>query len=364
MIKEYKIWRIQLPMGRTIGDNMCHYDHFHVCVVKLTDADGTEAWGYGEKVAEGFFQKPVPWQAKMPPVAAIQHEFIDRYWKGFQSAHSVDELLTAPGLKGDHYLKNALRFALWDLKGKQAGLPLYKILNPHATQNGLRSYASGLGFHQPTDWLLDFYQKKVQQGFKMIKVKVGHPNPEWDLKRLRKLREVLGETVEISIDANIAWDAPITIERIAFFQKNGINLSYVEDPIPPDDLEGYRLLAHELPIKIAGHDYISDPEALKPLLDTGALSYLRIRDGVDYGIRAAALAEEYGAALIHCNTFMEWGLHAGLGNPRVDRIEFADLGWNALAQKPFSVENGIMCVHEVPGHGLEPKTELLEKWKI
>lgn len=364
MIKGYDIYKINLPLGRQIGDNNCYYDSFHVCVVKLADEAGNEAWGYGEKVVEGYFSKSVSWQGQMASLEAIKEDFEINYWPLFKKTQSVEEIMEAPVVKGDHYLKNALRYALWDLKAKQEDLPLYKLLNPNARQNFIPAYVSGLDFHNDIEWLIDFYQKKISQGFKKIKLKIGHQDPDWDLERLSAIRQQFGKELEISADANIAWDAKTAIKNLEYFQSKGVNLSYIEDPIPPDDIEGFELLAKELSIDIAGHDYIPNPENLKPLLDTGAITYLRIRDGVDYGIRVAEFAEEYDLELIDCNTFMEWGLHIGVGNPRINRIEFADLGWNQLAKTPFKLENGNMYVSDVLGHGLDPKLELLEKWKV
>lgn len=362
MVKDYNIWRVKVPLGRKIGDNNCYYDHFHVCLVQLIDEDGTVAYGYGEKVAQGVFKKPVSWQGFMPDENQIKFGFKKDYWDLISKLGT--EVLSTAILDGDHYLNNALRFALWDLKAKKANIPLFKVLSPDCKENSLPAYASGLDFHNDIDWLIEFYQQKIDQGFDKIKLKVGHENPEIDLERLLALRSHFGNSVEIAIDANIAWDAPSTIKIIESIQVAGVNLSYVEDPIPPKDVEGYKLLAKELPVKIAGHDYISDPDHLIPLLDTGALSYLRIRDGIGYGIKAGQLASKYGLSLILCNTFLEWGLHIGVGNSRVDRIEFADLGWNRLVNKPFRIENGRMYVHNVAGHGLDPNLELIEKWKI
>ena len=366
MIKSYKLWRVKTPFNRRIGDNICYFESFHVCVIRLEDEAGNEAWGYAEKVADGYFEVEVSWQGKIPTLPEIEKEFAEEYWPLLQSAKTVEELQQSEKLKGDYYMKNALRYALWDLKGKQQGLPVYKLVNPGAEDRSVPCYSSGLEFRQDDDWVKDFYTQRKAEGYKMVKVKVGHHTyPDWDLMRLELVRETVGDDIEIAVDANLGWgDARTTLERINYFIKNGIELTYLEDPLKPTDLEGYRLLEKELPIKIAGHDYVPNPSDLRPLLDTGAIDYLRIRDGIEYGLEAQHLAKEYGIPMIVTNTFLEIGIHFAAGHPGVDRIEFADIGTNDFVEQPFEVKNGRMYAHNVPGTGLKPKQELLELWAV
>ena len=65
--------------------------------------------------------------------------------------------------------------------------------------------------------------------------------------------------------------------------------------------------------------------------------------------------------MIGCNTLFEVGIHAAVALPNVERIEFADLGWNVLPEHPVRVEDGYMYAPDRPGAGLDPKPELLEE---
>lgn len=366
MIKSYKIHRVNTPFNRRIGDNICYFESFNVVVLKLEDEDGNEAWGFAEKVAGGYFEVEVSWQGGIPSVEEMEKEFKEEFWPLLQGASSVDELLKSEQLHGNQYMRQAIRFALWDLKGKQQNLPVYKLINPDAEDNSVPCYSSGLEFRQSDEWVRHFYTKKREEGYKMVKIKVGHhTDKEWDLRRLQLVKDTVGDDIEIAVDANLGWgDAKTTLDRIEYILANGVELTYLEDPLKPTDIEGYKLLEKELPIKIAGHDYVPDPKDLKPLLDTGAIDYLRIRDSIEYGLEAQHLAKEYGIPMILANTFFEVGVHFGAGHPNVDRIEFADIGSNFFAEKDFEVKNGRMYAHQVPGTGLKPKQELLERWAV
>ncbi len=135
----------------------------------------------------------------------------------------------------------------------------------------------------------------------------------------------------------------------------------MEDPFPLDDVDGYRLLGQELPIDVVGHDYLIDSENYRPLLDVGGLQRLRFFDDADSAIAISQLGIEYGIPLIGCYTLFEIGIHVVAALPNTERVEFADLGWNALPEQPVRVEDGYMYAPDRPGAGLDPKPHLLEE---
>lgn len=365
-ISEFKIDKLCVPLGRAVGDNNCTYEAFDVCVVQLRANDGLVGWGFGEKAHGGRFLKPVSWKGEMGSPSQLEAAF-RLLWPKIQG-RGPENLLTelpkawqageAPG-----YLMASLRMALWDLVGKAAGKPLYQYLGGDDAPSSAFTYASPCGFPQTDDWLVDYFTAKVKQGFTAIKVKVGHADIERDITRLKRIREAVGPEVEIAVDGNTAWDGRQTLAWIERVERAGIGLGYLEDPVSPDDLESYTLLAKESPLPIVGHDYIPDPEQLRPLLDSGAIQRLRLRDGIDYGIAAAGIADEYGLKVIQCNTFGEHGAHFSLGCPHLDRIEFAELGWNNLFEDPFRITAGRLIAPNGFGHGLVPKADLLQRWQ-
>lgn len=364
-LARYDLYKLCLPLGREIGDNMCHYSAFNVCVLRLETADGQVGWGYGEKVADGHFAKEASWNRRMPPVETIRQAFESTYWPRMrgESVHSLKHRQPSP-FPGDSYLELAIRYALWDLVGQAAGLPLYRYLGATEKPRRVLTTVCGCEFPQPLEWVLDFVQAKLDEGVNSFKLKVGHEDPQWDIDRLMAIRDRVGPEVELGVDANIAWTAREAldwVERVEV-QAGNLKLSFLEDPLAPDDFEGYRLLARDCPVPVVGHDYINDPARLRPLLDTGALARLRVRDGLDYGLQARALAEEYDLPLDCCNTFLEVGLHFALACPRVERIEFADLGWNALPEHPVRLVDGQLQLTDVPGHGLAPDRETLNQF--
>lgn len=366
LLAKSMLYKLRLPLGRVIGDNMCQYSAFNVCVLRLETEDGLVGWGYGEKVADGQFAKDASWNRPMPPVGKIRIDFESLYWpfmKG-ESIHSLKHRQPSP-FPSDSYLELAIRFALWDLAGQAAGLPLYRYLGSSNEPRKVLTTVCGCEFPQPIEWVLGYIRTKLDEGVASFKIKVGHKDPQWDIDRLRAIRDLVGPEIELGVDANIAWTADQALDWLDQTNKGetGLNIAFLEDPLAPDDFDGYRILAKECPVPVVGHDYINNPARLRPLLDTGALARLRIRDGLDYGLQALTLAEEYDLPLDCCNTFCEIGLHFALACTRVERIEFADLAWNELALNPIRLERGQLVLPEAPGHGLAPNPEVLHKYQ-
>lgn len=342
-LQSAEVFKLRVPLGRTIGDNNCAYDAFDVAAVKLTSTEGHAGWGFGEKVHGGTFAKPVSWKSDMETETDLQGQLSSIL--GELEGKEIEELLQELPFawhewKVANHLHAAIRMALWDLKGKEAGKPLYKLHWGDDTPDNVFSYASPCGFPQTTEWVVEHFTAKVKSGFPAIKVKVGNADIDLDMDRLKRVREAVGPEVEINVDGNTAWDGPGTLRWIERSIKEGLNLGYVEDPMWPDDLDGYRLLAKESPLPIIGHDYIPDPQKLRPLLDTGAIDRLRLRDGIDFAIETSKVAKEYNIKLIQCNTFGEHSIHFSLGSGQLDRMEFADLGWNDLFIEPVKAVNG------------------------
>lgn len=360
-ICDFRIWRINLPAGRNIGDCMCCYSSFTVVVLDLVNTLCQHGWGFGVKVADGIFKREAPWCVAVPPLSQLRLEFEQVYWprvKGMSAARLINDKERIPANK-DYFLQ-AVKGATWDLFGKENDLPLCRILSD-SMKHRIPAYASFLGFSQTEESVHEWYRKAVTNGMRAVKVKVGHEDPEWDIRRLQVVRDATQGIAEIAVDANTAWDARQAIERIELYRSAGIDIAYVEDPLPIDDVDGYAMLGRELPIDVVGHDYISDPSDLVPLLDSGGLQRLRAHTSVDYALKISDVAEEYGLPIIVGNTFCEIGVHAAAALARVERIEYSDLAWNALIDQPVLVKEGYMYAPDCPGAGLNPKLHMLDQ---
>src|ERR1700733_155447 len=135
----------------------------------------------------------------------------------------------------------AVDIALWDLRAKAARMPLWKLLGG-ATTEKLEAYNTDIGWLSiPKDTLLERSRRAIEEeGFRRIKLKVGHDDPMIDLDRLEAVRKALGPNVTIAIDANGRWDLP-TCQR--FCEKaEAVSLPWFEEPMWYDDVRSHAIL--------------------------------------------------------------------------------------------------------------------------
>jgi L-talarate/galactarate dehydratase len=142
----------------------------------------------------------------------------------------------------------AYDIALWDLKARRAGLPLAKLLGAH--RDSVRCYNTSGGFLSvPIEEVLDNIDRAVSSGIGGIKIKVGQPDTEIDLRRVQAVRAHLGDRFPVMVDANQQWDRP-TARRFGRVLEE-FDLTWIEEPLDAYDAEGHAALAASLDTPIA-----------------------------------------------------------------------------------------------------------------
>jgi L-alanine-DL-glutamate epimerase-like enolase superfamily enzyme len=364
MIIAYELYRLTVPLGRMIGDNSCSYDELDVLAIGLKTQDGLIGWGYSESMSKGTFRKPAWWIRPLPNEQELRMIF-EADWLPFLKNKYPFELRNTRLYKvTDHkYIDAAVRLALWDLMAQEAKLPLYRFLGGSQENNKARAYGSILDFPLTDDETVALTKKFLNKGFDIIKMKLGNDCKEDDLKRLQLVQQTIGRDKTITADVNQCWDWQTTLSRLEYFDKNGVQLEYLEDPLPKDDIEGLRELTKRSPIPIIGHDYTSNIPELRRMIDVGGLNGLRSGKDMDFLIACSQLALEFDIPVYLVNSLFEVNVHAAVALPAVKRMEFADLGWNDLMKNPIQFENGYAIAPDTHGHGLAPDSEKINLYR-
>jgi len=236
-----------------------------------------------------------------------------------------------------HMAISAVVNALWDLRAKRAGLPLWKLLadltpeelvdlvdfryltdaltrdealgilraaEPGRAGRERQLRAEGYPAYTTTPGWLGYDDEKlarlcreaVAEGFTQIKLKVGADLDD-DKRRMRIARDTVGDQVRIAIDANQRWDVADGISWIRALAE--FDPWWVEEPTSPDDVLGLAAIAESItPVRIATGEHVANRVVFKQLLQTGALSYLQIDaarvGGVNENIAILLLAAKFG----------------------------------------------------------------------
>ena len=245
----------------------------------------------------------------------------------------------------------AFDVALWDLKARRANLSLAKLLGAH--RESVRCYNTSGGFlHTPTDQLLVNARKSLDRGIGGIKLKVGQPDGALDIRRLEAVREHLGDSASIMVDANQQWDRPTAQRMCRTFER--FNLVWIEEPLDAYDHEGHAALAAQFDTPIATGEMLTSVGEHWDLIRHRAADYL-MPDGPRVGgitpfLKVATLAEHAGLMLAP-HFAMELHVHLAAAYPREPWVEHFE--WlEPLFNERIEIDAGRMRVPTRPGLGL------------
>lgn len=350
-ISEYGLHRLHLPLPEPIGDSQVRFVDHWMTVVELTTDEGLT--GVGFDLQQGM------------PTASLRdqtEQFDYGCWPSLRGRRPLPLALrqTRPrgGNVGGGYLTRSVETALWDLVGKQQGLPLYRVLGGEEPQTP--AYASTLDFRLHDDAFRAKLKRFQEKGFRAVKIKVGHPDVTWDLRRLEIVKQEMGESTTVMVDANEAWSVKETMLRLHRYRDAGHEIYWVEDPITREDYTGYATLARELAItRINTGEYLG-LSGKRRLLEEHAVDVLNLHDSVRVTRAAALLAGEYGVPVSLGNTLLELGVHLAASLPECLYLEFSDLLWNELAVEPVRMADGFAWAPDRPGHGVELDRDKLQ----
>lgn len=198
----------------------------------------------------------------------------------------------------------AIDMALWDIKGKHFGEPIHRLLGGKQ-HDRIQAYASIL-FGKDGDATTAIGRRWREAGYRAVKFgwePMGQSEAV-DIDLVRGAREGLGSDATLLIDAGCVWDARTALQRAQAFQD--YKIGWLEEPLHPDDYEGYRWLRDRSPVPIAAGEEECGRQAFRPLIDGRCLDVYQVdlsRNGFTEAAYLRHRVEEIGARLCnHCYT--------------------------------------------------------------
>jgi L-alanine-DL-glutamate epimerase-like enolase superfamily enzyme len=194
----------------------------------------------------------------------------------------------------------AVDIAIWDILGKNAGLPVYKMLGAYRDRMPVYSMC---GWYYDNDADLSRFRRAVEaaveQGYHAVKIKVGRSSLDDDVKRIRLALDIIGKGRRLMVDANQIFNRNEALRRGRVYQEMGC--FWYEEPMPPQEMEGYAELAHALDIRIATGENLNTKYAFADLIARRGADVVqpdnRRAGGVTEWMEIAAIADGYGLEL-------------------------------------------------------------------
>jgi D-galactarolactone cycloisomerase len=370
-IEKVEHWVFRAPIETPIAAAFGSMNNRPALFIRVTASDG--AWGWGE-VFCNFPQVGAEHRAKL-----VESLFIPLL-EGlpFESPRQVCASLYArtrrmaiqcgePGPFSQ--IIGAIDQALWDMAGRRAGKPLWRLLTPDgAPNNRVRLYASGLGPEQVAETAV----LKRSEGYTAFKFKVGF-GVKKDIENFTEIRAALGSEAVLMVDANQAWDPGNAAEMIHHLAP--FNPTWIEEPMAADEsLESWRSLAQVCGMPLAAGENLRGIETFEAHLSNTHLKFIQpdvAKWGGISGCREVALL-----AARHNVTFCPHWLGGGVGLAASVHLRAAmgadgfvevDANPNPLREEVFPISpihNGWAELPETPGTGVEPDLARLSRFRV
>lgn len=315
--------------------------------VELATDDGNQGTGYAYTIGTGGSSVlALLREHLLPRLPGADPALVEGLWSDLFAATRA----TAVGAITSLALA-AVDTALWDLRCKRAGEPLWRLAGGFRREVPLYDTEGGW-LHLETDELVRGALDAKAAGWPGAKLKVGRPGVRQDLERLRAVRDAVGPDFDLMVDANQSMTLAEARRRAAAFEPLG--LAWFEEPLPADDVAGHAALARATSIPVAVGESLYSPGQFRDYLQRGAASIVQADvarvGGITPWLKVAHLAETFNVHVCpHFLMELHVSLVAAIPNGRyVEHIPQL----RAVTLEEMRVEDGHAVAPDVPGLGI------------
>lgn len=374
-IKDVKTHYLVTQLNHPFSFSQWWYDQRKACLVEITTDDGIVGWGECYGPARPI-QTIVEEEFKSYLVGEDPRD-IDRHWEYLYNRYRDygQKGLIIEGISG-------IDIALWDIFGKSTGLPVWRLLGG-AIRHDVQAYATGL-YQQKVEDSVAMLQEEARSytaaGFKAMKMKVGF-GVQRDVQYVKAVREAIGPDIRLMIDANHAYDAVEAIRLGRMLED--LDIGWFEEPVPPEDIEGYLACKRALTIPIAGGECEFTRFGFRDLLARRAIDVIQpdtcSAGGLSECKKIAIMANAFG---VRYNPHA-WGTGVALAanlhllavlphnplsmNPVEPMLEFDQTEHPfrlELLEEPFQQAGGRVKIPTRPGLGIEINRGALQQYEV
>ena len=338
----------RIPLPTVLTDSM-HGEMraFELNTVRVRDADGAEGVGYTFTVGRNGAAIDAILTREFPEIMdGEEADHVERLWqKAWWALHYG-------GRGGPTVLAlSAFDMALWDLKAKRAGLPLWIYLGGFDPK--VPCYAGGIDLDLPLDKLLRQTDDNLGKGFRAIKMKVGRKLLSEDVERVRAMREHLGDGFPLMVDANMKWTVDGAIRAARAFRD--FDLTWLEEPTIPDDPAGHARIVREGGLPVAAGENLRTLWEFKQYIAGGGVTYpepdVTNCGGVTPFMKIAHLAEAFNMP-VTTHGAHDVTVHLLAACPNRSYLEAHGFGLERYIAEPLRIEEGLALAPDRPGHGI------------
>lgn len=366
---------LQAALAEPFAYSRAWYDTRMAMLVEIETDTGLTGWGecYGPALmTEAVVRATAPWLIGQDPLHSemIWQETYARLRDHGQKGLAIE------GLSG-------IDIALWDIKGKHFGVPAHMLMGG-PLRTAVQAYATGLYRRRTGDpfrYLVEEAVGYVAEGFKAVKLKVGFGIAE-DAAITRAIRAAIGPDIALMVDANHAYDSVAAIRLGRLIEP--CDIGWFEEPVPPEDLAGYRAVRAALSIPIAGGECEYTRLGFRDVLATGAMDIVQPDTCAAGGLSECRKIADMAAAFgVRYNPHV-WGTGIGIAAslqllavvpthtptslaPLQPLLEFDRTEHpirQAILRTPIEHAGGMVRIPDGPGLGIEIDRAALDRFRV
>ena len=349
------------PRPRPIRNGKYTYTHGGLNVVKIATDEGVTGIGLGGGgLSQAVNREMVA--AFAPLLVGEDPICVERLW----------DKMWKPKLVGRRGIStrviSALDIALWDIRGRAANQPLYKLLGGFRQE--VPVYVAG-GYYEEGKTLDDLAAEvlaNLAMGARAVKMKIGGATVAEDVERVRIVRQAVGPEVKLMVDANNAYRYYEAIEIARKIEK--YDIYWFEEPVAPDDYRGHAMIAAATSIPVATGENEYTRYGFRDLIEQKSAAILnadaQILGGITEFMKVAALAQAYDLPIApHGNQEVHVHLVAAIPNGLI--VEYyagaTDPMWGASLKHHLTLKDGMVSAPDRPGLGIELNEEALAPYR-
>lgn len=367
-IKKVTTFPVRIPLKperRMISALGRHEVSQYVLVRVETDA-GVD--GVGEATVMPRWSGETVWGAQALIDHVLAPQLVGRNPCETQSIDAVMDQLAVD----NWFAKSAIEMACWDIRGKEAGEPIYKLLGGPAHPLSIRCRFS-MGAY-PTERAERRAAELVNEGFTTIKVKVG-TGLKADVERVQAVRGTIGPGLELVIDANGGYDAETAIAAARAMEH--LNVGLFEQPTPRGDFAGLAQVRAAIDCPVMADDICFDLADARECVRANACDVISVYPGKNGGIAKSQQIVDFAAGHdVACSigsnleldvaTAAMCHLVVACGNMQVERFPGDILGPDyhevSVAKNPISIQGPTVTLGEQPGLGVDVDWGVVERY--
>ncbi len=355
---------LHVPMQREIADSMQAFTHIEFAAVRIETDTGIAGTGYTLTVGAGGASIQSALDTLFCPHIVGRNPYdVREIW--YDLYHGKSHWVGRSGITT--MAQACIDMALWDIIAKTAQQPLWRMLGGGRAED-VPIYNTDAGWLSlDRTALQDEMKGLLDEGYTAVKMKVGGPDPAEDYRRVKAVREVVGDDVTLMVDVNQKWD--LVTAQIWGHKLGDFDLTWLEEPLHPDDVTAHRKLRTKLQTPIALGEHVYTTPAFRDFIQDEAVDIVQVDvtrvGGVTPFLEVAALAHAYGLKVCpHAGDMSQVHQHMVRAIPNSWLLEVIPAWADDVFRDRIQLEDGKNLTPMEPGASTEFREEAVAEYRV